>query len=117
MITPLNFVPLHELTNEDLDSIYLQFDQYFINRGEYDQFMNMQVKFYPRGIMGRDLTENIANFALTNAMNGLREKLGPGVVKTHQTDSGDLFYSLGEIGIDFGVDPCYYMDRPSIDDN
>jgi len=108
-------IPLHELSAYELETIYEDFESYFRSQDEFLDFVNMQIKYYPRGVKAKDFGENVASFAMNSAMAALSEKIGLGVVKEHQTDSGDIFYSLGEIGIDFGVDPEYYIDRPSVE--
>ncbi len=112
MSREFNLIPLHELSAIELEDLREEFWEYFNDSEQFYDFIEMQIKFYPRGLRRVDFAENVANFAFSNVMNGLRSKLGEGAIKEHQTDSGDLFYSLGEIGIDFGVDPEYYEGRP-----
>lgn len=100
-------IPLHELSAYELEDLREEFVEYFNDSEEFYDFIDMQIKYHPRGIRRDEFVTSVGNFALYNAMNGLRKKLGEDIVKEHQTESGDVFYSLGDMpsGVDFtGVD-------------
>lgn len=89
-------IPLQELSAYELETLREEFVDYFNDSEEFYDFIEMQMKWHPQGIRRDDLMNYIGNFALNNAMNGLRRKLGEDVIKEHTTDDGITFYSLGD---------------------
>lgn len=74
--------------------LYSEFQEYFDSYNEFIQFINMQSRFYPRGVVRRVFQENVASYALTATMNKLRQKLGEDSILEHTLDDGSTFYQI-----------------------
>lgn len=91
-------IPLFEIINNDVEIALLhsEYDFFIGNFNEFKQFLQMQSKYYPRGILRKQLSENIANYASSVTITSLMKKMGEGVIKEHVSDDGTTYYSLGD---------------------
>lgn len=90
------FIPLQELTPEDKDELFNDFEKLFTDRQEFNDFYNMQSNFYVRGLTRQDFEDNAKRFAISMVVHGLQSKLGKDLdIKIHKTQDGDEFYSIG----------------------
>lgn len=92
-------IPLFKIieNKRELETLFSEYVMFFDEYEEFVDFLRMQLKFYPRGIVRRELAENIANYSVNATMNKLRQKLGNDAIKEHTTDGGYTFYSMGGI--------------------
>lgn len=74
--------------------LYLEFQDLFDAYDEFLEFINMQSRFYPNGIIRKTLQENAANYAVNATINKLRQKLGSDNIEEHTLDDGSTFYRL-----------------------
>lgn len=100
-------IPLFKIIDNkrELETLFSEYVMFFDEYKEFVDFLKMQLKFYPRGILRKELAENIANYSVNATMNKLRQKLGNDVIKEHITDDGTTFYSMG------GVDKELFEDE------
>jgi len=95
-------IPLFKIieNKRELEALFLEYTIFFDEYEEFVNFLKMQAKFYPRGIVRKELAENIANYSVNATMNKLRQKLGNEAIKEHTTESGATFYSMGGVDED-----------------
>lgn len=91
-------IPLFEIINNDVELAYLhsEYDFFIGNFEEFREFLNMQNKYYPKGILRKQLNENIINYSSSVTITSLMKKMGGGLIKEHTTDDGTTYYSLGD---------------------
>lgn len=96
-------IPLFRIlhSEQEIKRLYGEYSTFFEEYKEFESFLHMQNKFYPNGIIRKDLTENATNYSISATLNRLRQKLGDDAIKEHVTDDGTTFYSLGNINEDF----------------
>lgn len=95
-MSEFQFIPLQELTQSDKDELFQDYSKIFTDRQEFDDFFEMQSKFYVRGLTRQDFEDNAKRFAISMVVQGLQSKLGSDLnIKVHQTMDGTEFYSLG----------------------
>lgn len=103
-----NLINISNLSAIETDILYCDCAKYFNSAPEFEEYIAMIGTYYPQGIRREELMENMVAYDQARTISSLREKIGQGLIQELQTDDGTLFYRLGEIGIDFGVDPEYY---------
>lgn len=90
-----DLLELSKFSYDQLQDLYMQFIDHFKDEKEFDEFVTMQNRYYPKGVRYTQFVDNIGNYSVLNVMNSLRKKLGQDAIKEHMTDDGTIFYSLG----------------------
>jgi hypothetical protein len=92
-------IPLFKIIDNkrEVETLFSEYVMFFDEYEEFVNFLKMQLKFYPRGILRKELVENIANYSVNATMNKLRQKLGSDAISEHVTEGGTTFYSMGKV--------------------
>lgn len=96
-------IPLFKIieNKNELNKLFLEYTMFFDEYDEFVNFLKMQLKFYPRGIIRKELSNNITSYSVNSTMNKLRQKLGSDAIKEHTSEDGTTFYSLGKVSEEF----------------
>lgn len=89
-------IPLFKIVGIESErkELYSEFQEFFDSYSEFIDFINMQSRYYPKGILRKTLKENVTNYALNATMNKLRQKLGSDNIEEYTLDDGATFYRI-----------------------
>jgi hypothetical protein len=89
-------IPLFKIIGIESErkELYYEFQEFFDTYSEFIDFINMQSRYYPRGILRKTLVENVTSYAINATMNKLRHKLGTENIEEYTLDDGATFYRI-----------------------